>query len=154
MGTGGNQVPVVHTIAGNIISRENKNGGHQLGIGHDVSPTLNTVDRHAVAYSMGHDERSAQFTPNKTDPLTASDYKQPPIVGYRHSGFGHYDKDEKAGTQKASGGDLGGGSETLIQNTVGALCARDYKGVANQYVDDGKLIIDVKNSSQINTNRV
>jgi DNA (cytosine-5)-methyltransferase 1 len=30
---------------------------------------------------MGHDERSAQFTPNKTDPLTASDYKQPPIVG-------------------------------------------------------------------------
>lgn len=32
------------------------------------------------AYSIGHDERSAQFTPNKTDPLTASDYKQPPIV--------------------------------------------------------------------------
>lgn len=31
-------------------------------------------------YSIGHDERSAQFTPNKTDPLTASDYKQPPIV--------------------------------------------------------------------------
>ncbi|WP_028130260.1 DNA cytosine methyltransferase [Selenomonas sp. AE3005] len=72
---------MVHTIAGNIIGRANQNGGHQLGIGHDVSPTLNTVDRHAIAYSMGHDERSAQFTLNKTDPLTASDYKQPPIVG-------------------------------------------------------------------------
>ena len=36
-------------------------------------------------YSMGHDERSASFTPNKTDPLTASDYKQPVIVnvGYK-----------------------------------------------------------------------
>ena len=31
-------------------------------------------------YSMGHDERSAGFTPNCADPLTASDYKQPPTV--------------------------------------------------------------------------
>lgn len=35
---------------------------------------------HYVAYSMGHDERSSQFEENKTDPLTASDYKQPPVV--------------------------------------------------------------------------
>jgi DNA (cytosine-5)-methyltransferase 1 len=52
MGTGGNQVPVIHTIAGNIIGRDNKNGGHQLGIGHDISPTLNAVDRHAVAVDV------------------------------------------------------------------------------------------------------
>lgn len=31
-------------------------------------------------YCMGHDERSAQFHADKTDPLTASDYKQPPVV--------------------------------------------------------------------------
>jgi DNA (cytosine-5)-methyltransferase 1 len=49
MGTGGGNVPMVHTIAGNIIGRDDKNGGNQLGIGHDVSPTLNTVDRHAVS---------------------------------------------------------------------------------------------------------
>ena len=54
MGTGGNQVPVIHTIAGNIIGRANQNGGHQPGIGYDVSPTLNTVDRHAVAYCVGN----------------------------------------------------------------------------------------------------
>ena len=30
--------------------------------------------------SMGHDERSAGFIPNIADPLTASDYKQPPVV--------------------------------------------------------------------------
>ena len=36
-------------------------------------------------YSMGHDERSASFTPDMTDPLTATDYKQPVIVniGYK-----------------------------------------------------------------------
>lgn len=46
----------------------------------DKMYTLNTVEQHAVAYCMGHDERSAQLTENITDPLTASDYKQPPIV--------------------------------------------------------------------------
>mgnify|MGYP002624024373 CR=1 FL=1 len=105
MGTGGNQVPVVHSycIAGNTIDRKPQNGGNGNGNQAELAYTLNTVDRHAVAYSMGHDERSAQFTPNKTDPLTASDYKQPPIVG--------------------------------------ALCARDYKGVGNQFVDEGKIVV-------------
>ena len=50
MGTGGNQVPVVsYAISGNIIGRENQNGGHHMGVDKDVSFTLNTVDRHAVA---------------------------------------------------------------------------------------------------------
>ena len=30
----------------------------------------------------------------------------------------------------------GGGNDT-----IGSLCARDYKGVGNQYVDEGKCII-------------
>ena len=59
-----------YTICGNIIGRENKNGGHQMGIGEDVMFTLNTCDRHAV---------------------------------------------------------------------VGALCARDFKGVGNEYVMENKL---------------
>ena len=76
--------PIVHTICGNIIGRENQNGGHQLGVGQDVSYTLNTVDRHAVA------------------------------VGYRAGQYGQYVQDDKAGSARASGGDLGGGSESLI----------------------------------------
>ena len=51
--------------------------------------TLNTDPRSAsvvikgenvAAYSIGHDERSAQFEPDQADPLTACDYKQPPVV--------------------------------------------------------------------------
>ena len=49
-----NMPPAVYQIAGNIIGREDKNGGHQLGV---VDPdehgafTLNTADRHAVAFA-------------------------------------------------------------------------------------------------------
>ena len=32
--------------------------------------------------------------------------------------------------------------QAVIQPTVGALCARDYKGVGNQYVSEGKLITE------------
>ena len=44
---------------------------------------------------------------------------------------------EKSPTLVAKG--PGGG----ISDTVGSLCARDYKGVGNQYVDEGKVIIQV-----------
>ena len=37
---------------------------------------------------------------------------------------------------------IGGG----INETIGALCAADYKGVGNQYVNDGKLIIQKTDS--------
>lgn len=57
MGQGGNNVPyAVYTIQGNVIDREAKCNGS--GIGKDVSPTINTVDRHAVCYvsnSSGND---------------------------------------------------------------------------------------------------
>ena len=111
MGMGGGNVPCIHSFAlqGSMIGRELKNGPQGSGVNDEVSFTLNTTDRHAVAYAMGHDERSASFTPNKADPLTATDYKQPPVVSY--------------------------------QKTVGALCARDYKGVGNQFVSEDKCVI-------------
>lgn len=54
-GSGTNMAPAVFQIAGNVIGREEKNGGHQLGV---VDPdehgafTLNTADRHAVAFAQ------------------------------------------------------------------------------------------------------
>lgn len=50
MGTGGNQVPIVaYSIAGNTIDRKDQNGSNGKGVNEDVSFTLNTIDRHAVA---------------------------------------------------------------------------------------------------------
>ncbi|MCM1374035.1 MAG: DNA (cytosine-5-)-methyltransferase [Muribaculum sp.] len=79
------RTPTVYTIAGNAIGRMGKNGGNQLGIGQDVSYTLTAADRHCVAVP----EREA----------------------YRLSGYGDYK--EGVGTLRASGGDYGGGSETI-----------------------------------------
>lgn len=55
MGTGGNQVPVVHAycIAGNTIDRKIENGGNGKGILAETAYTLNTIDRHAVATIYG-----------------------------------------------------------------------------------------------------
>ena len=65
---------------------------------------------------------------------------------FTSSSFGGYS--EGIGTIRASGGDLGGGSETLITSqspngdtTIGTLLARDYKGVGNQDLEDGRGLI-------------
>ena len=53
MGTGGNNTPMALCLAGNIIDRGAKSGGNGLGVNEEVSFTLNTADRHAVAESDG-----------------------------------------------------------------------------------------------------
>lgn len=84
MGTGGNQVPVVHAyyIAGNTIDRKIENGGNGKGVLAETAYTLNTVDRHAVATIYG-----------------AKSYSE-------------YEAG-KVATLRASGGAYGGGSENL-----------------------------------------
>jgi DNA (cytosine-5)-methyltransferase 1 len=140
--------PIVHTICGNIIGRENQNGGHQMGVGKDVSFTLNTVDRHAVC-AIGIDQQGgkgqANYAIEKCPTLAAESHGTPHAVavGYRASGFQSYSEDKVAGTLRAEGGTAGGGQRNLCnQRKVGCLNARDYKGVGSQYVDEGKLVID------------
>lgn len=79
----------------------------------DVSYTLNGTEQHAVCVSQ--------------------------------DAYDKYTESEKSATLKQSGGIYGGEVKplSLTENdeTVGALCASDYKGVGNQYVSDGKCII-------------
>lgn len=90
----GQQQAVIYSIAGNAIGRTGKNGGNQLGINENVSYTLTTADRHAVA------------VPCDTPLATEESHS------YRLSGYGDYK--EGIGTLRASGGDYGGGSENFI----------------------------------------
>ena len=73
MGTGGNQVPVVHAfcIAGNTIGRKIENGGNGKGVLEETSYTLNTVDRHAVATIYGAKSYS-EYEAGKVATLRAS----------------------------------------------------------------------------------
>lgn len=77
-------IPSAFCIQGNCIDRADTAGCNGAGWNKDVSYTLNTIDRHAVAYN--------------------------------NSSFGGYT--EGLGTLKASGGDYGGGSESVIVDLV------------------------------------
>lgn len=78
MGTGGNQVPVVHAycIAGNTIDRKLQNGGNGKGVLAETAYTLNTIDRHAVAeiygaesYCVGNGQINSASLQEKTGAL-------------------------------------------------------------------------------------
>lgn len=54
--------------------------------------------------------------------------------------FSQYSESDVFAPLKTSGGDIGGGKRNPCE-TVGALQARDYKGIGNQYVKEGKVIV-------------
>ena len=113
MGTGGNQVPVVHDycIAGNTIDRKIENGGNGKGILAETAYTLNTIDRHAVAAIYG-----------------AKSYSE-------------YEAG-KVATLRASGGAYGGGSENLalsysiVRRLTPTECER-LQGLPDGYTEGG-----------------
>jgi len=113
MGTGGNQVPVVHAycIAGNTIDRKIENGGNGKGVLAETAYTLNTIDRHAVATIYG-----------------AKSYSE-------------YEAG-KVATLRASGGAYGGSSENLalsysiVRRLTPTECER-LQGLEDGYTDGG-----------------
>ena len=74
--------------------------------------------------------------------------KKQSAPAFTSSSFGGYS--EGVETIRAAGGDLGGGSETLIatpdgNHTTGSLLARDYKGIGNQDLTDGRGLVVYEN---------
>ena len=154
MGTGGNQVPI---LTENIpseaytIPHDERSMCCQPG----MSDTL-THYVHYVAYSMGHDERSSQFEKNKTDPLTASDYKQPPVVAQMSTTGGAERLCNRGWSNESDNDDAKDrGVELYAQwrsksnaetcngkQTVGSLCAHDGRGFNGQDVANDKLIVE------------
>ena len=68
--------------------------------------------------------------------------------------FFEWHKDDVAVTLRYKGGvirqRLGSPRYLLYQDTIGALCEDDYKGPNRQYVEQGKLIIEVIDESDRN----
>lgn len=104
----------------------------------DVSPTLEAaggggggnlpiITTSHGGYMINADDSDIAHT------LQATDYKDAQVVSYGISGFGSYT--DSVSSIRASGGDNGYGSENLI-------CARDYKGVGNEYVSENKCIVE------------
>ena len=115
----------VYVLNGNAIGRTGKNGGNQLGIvQEDTAPTLTKADRHAVCVPdmklYRSEERAAFKEDTVSGTITAGQEK---IRGgtslvvqdygaYFLNGYASYK--EGVGTLRATGGNNGGGSETLI----------------------------------------
>ena len=101
-------------------TRNDDGAGNGLGIGELGTPayTLTASDRHAVAYPCYTiDDMKMQNTyiwEEQANTLSARDYKGPQAVAIPY------------------------------QSVVGPICARDYKGVGNEYVMENKLIVETK----------
>ena len=106
-------------LEGNGSRPSHRGNGYQEG---DTMYTLNTTEHHAVCVSQ--------------------------------DAYDKYSENDKSASIKASGGVYGGGSVQLeterlqgcngFGDTVGALCAGDAKHIGNQYVSQGKCIIQHK----------
>lgn len=66
-------------LQGSMIGRTDKNGPQGDGVNEEVSFTLDTADRHTVAYCMTTGEYT-KAAEEKTPTLMARDYKDPPLV--------------------------------------------------------------------------
>ena len=71
----------VVAIQGSVVGRNDKNGPQGDGVNEDVCFTLNTVDKHAVAYAM----TTGSFPlveKNQSPTLLSRDYKDAPVVSH------------------------------------------------------------------------
>lgn len=134
-------------LAKDDIGRTDKNGPQGDGVNEDLSFTLNTTDRHAVAYLPFNPTQVTSKqngnNPQWNDPChTLSATDRPPHV------ICMADANAKAAIDEDLCGTLHvGGDPSFVaveasngEDVVGALCARDYKGVGSQYVSEGKVI--------------
>jgi len=69
-----------YALQGSMIGRAEKNGPQGDGINEGVSFTLNTADRHAVAYSSSKASFFTDAAEELAGSLVATDYKDPPLV--------------------------------------------------------------------------
>lgn len=70
-----------------------------------------------------------------------------PMLLLTEDHFGDYNESDTAASLRKSGGTLGGGRR-VSRDTVGALQARDYKGVGDQYVREDKVIVQTEGDKE------
>ena len=131
-------------LQGNGIDRADTAGCNGRGWRRGgVTPSIQSTDRECI---ISFQERAGKPGGAKgfSSSLSGQEPCQPSTIspfltagfdgtkGSKARGIGY--EVEKAMTTTTSGG--------ALPDTVGALCARDYKGIGNQYVNEGKCIVN------------
>lgn len=127
---GGQSRDSVFCLQGNGIDRADTAGCNGKGWREDVSYTPNTIDRPAVYDARGNGDGKTVCTITGDHNNRVTDYTAL-CVG---NGQANQSVSDKAGALNTMH------DQQAILTTFGALCARDYNGVGNQYVEEGKVI--------------
>ena len=102
---------------GGGVTRNHDGSGNGLGVGQDgdPSPTLTAGDRHAVAFQTYQRVTGPLMANSHPGSYTGQDAFSDMLVAgvYEKSGFSDY-TEGKFGTLRATGGDQGGGSESIV----------------------------------------
>ena len=165
--------PQVIAVQGSMIGRQEKNGPQGSGLS-DICFTLNTVDRHAVASYVMTTGSYMQIEKEKSPTLMSRDYKDPNVVCvgngqpnqsqlqekagalncmhdqqcimFSKTSFAKYEEVDNTTSLRASGGDIGGGSENLCcQSFVRRLTPTECERL--QGLPDGYTLIEDKSCS-------
>ena len=105
---------VCYAIEENVVDREAKQNG--MGVSRDQSPTLNGQDKHAVCFQQNQREEVRDMGGASGALSAEPSSHQQNYVCYKKDGFAGYS--EGVGTLKASGGDVGGGTESIVVKRV------------------------------------
>ena len=164
----------VMCLQGSMIGRKDENGPQGDGINVDKSFTLNTIDRHAVAYGICSYASNSMKSDNPHSGIYVADTARTldlnggnpacnqggicicepiPLSIENHPNDSRVRIREDGTVQSlTSRMGTGGGNVPLVaepksqavcyQEKVGALCARDYKGIGSQYVEEDKCIVE------------
>lgn len=79
---------IVYCIQGNAIDRSESAGCNGSGYKKDISYTLNTVDRQAVAFVAAHGQSNAEITDGSICPTLNCNHGQPIVFDARGNGDG------------------------------------------------------------------
>lgn len=110
-------VAAPYCIQGNCIDRADTAGCNGRGWAEDVSYTLNTIDRHAVAYSVENHPQDSRVKINEDGICQTLDARMgtgggnvPMILeGFSQTAYDKYEQEDSAvATLKANGGNYGG----------------------------------------------
>jgi DNA (cytosine-5)-methyltransferase 1 len=121
-------LPVSESLPGHLAKSKSKRKSAA------ITPTEST--RTDGQWWDGRDTAEALTTTSNEQRMPDKQRFQAVVEGYTPSSFANYS--DGVGTLRSNGGDLGGGE----RNIVGSLQARDYKGIGNQYVEEGKIVIE------------
>lgn len=111
----------------------------------DSSPC---ADRGQNIVCMASAQANAEITEDFAPAQCARQYKDPPIICVADDNVNAAIDENLCGSLKVGGGQTLRSVPSNGEDVIGALCARDFKGVGNQYVSEGKVIVQWNESTR------